>query len=236
VRELLKYHSNRDTPPMLLHGPELDIQFGAACSLLRIVPGDYEALSVLKNVLRSSDKQQRLLALKACAWIGLKEKPLIPDLIDSLKDKELQDWGADALAEVGPDAKEAIPILQKILLAEQSNHTCDNAAARALVGIGKAGIPALLTVARQGSAAREAAIVSLTEFESEAPQVVPLLVAALFDEETRWMATKACGYLGRQAKAARLPLLAVHLFDLIIHRQEKELLLMERWALHQICG
>jgi HEAT repeat protein len=111
ARQLLKRQA--DHPPKRLLGwpPPLDIPLAAACTLLRILPADDQALAIIRNSLRAPDKDLRILALESCTRTGLKEKTLVPDIIRALKDEDLQlqEAAANALAEVGPDGKAAIP-------------------------------------------------------------------------------------------------------------------------------
>jgi HEAT repeat protein len=236
LRKLLNYNDETSNPQNLLGTPTLDIGLEAACTLLSVVPADQEALSFIRKNLRSSDKKRCLLALQACQSVALREKLLLPDIIRCLKEKDFRDAAADTLAEFGPDAREAIPILRDILLAEHSDHTLNNAELRGLVGIGKESIPAIITVVRQGSAVRGPACVFLSQFKDESRQIVPVLIGGLFDVDTRMEAAIALGFLASDAKGATIPLLAVYFFDSFVHGEEAELLLLERWALRQVSG
>jgi HEAT repeat protein len=241
VRRLLAdYHQHPGPRFLPVFAPELDVRLTAACTLLRILPNDHEALTVLKDSLRAADKNLRRLALEACALTGLKQKALVPDFIRALKDEELQEAAAYALAEVGPDAAEAIPVLQEILTNERCQCSEHHNPATALAKTGKAGLPALIAVAQQrGSEARSAALLPLSSFEEETPRTLPILMNALFDQESRFMAAVALGKLGSRARDAKLPLLAVHFLDLVgtsldLLGTSEHLLVVERWALTQI--
>jgi hypothetical protein len=114
---------------------------------------------------------------------------------------------------------------------ERSNHTENHEAARALVAIGQAGLPALIKVAGQHDcAACSAALFALSSFEEETRRTVPILINALAYD--RFSATVALGKLGNKARQATLALLMIQLLDLL--QTDEELLLLDRWALRQV--
>jgi HEAT repeat protein len=233
VRKILRERGEGSAPANLLCRSELDIRLGAACTLLRIFPGDKEAFSTIRNGLRTSDKAQRLLTFRACAEIGLREKALVPDLIRGLNDEALKESAACALAQFGSDAKDAIPTLLEILLKERHDQVWANAVAYALARIGKASVPGLIKAAlQQEGDPREAALLALGSLEGETHRTMPVLINALVDYEYRSTAAIALGKLGSAARDARALLFVVYLLDLL--RPEEELLLMERWALQQV--
>jgi HEAT repeat protein len=234
VRQLLEDQHGHSVRWRGLWRPVLDIRLGAACTLLRILQRDDEALSVLKDALGARDENLRRVALEACTLTGLKEKALVPDFIRAVKDKALQEAAANALAEVGPDAREAVPVLLEILMNEHNIHTENHEASRALAQIGKAGLPALITVAQQrGADTRSAALFALSSFDDEAQRVVPVLINGLVDMESRPIAAVALGKLGSQARQARLPLLVAYLYDRL-GTNEELFPLLELWALRQL--
>jgi HEAT repeat protein len=233
LRQLLKLEAKAHGPNFFRMPPELDIPLGAACALLRILPGDDQALSVIKTSLRSSDKNLRRLALEACAQTKVREKALVEDFIKALQEKELQEAAANALAEIGPDAEEAVPVLLEILMNERSNHSHEHEAARALVAIGKAALPALVKVAtRRDAPARYAALLALSQFDTELKQIMPILMQALADEDARLIAAIALGKLGSKARKAGAALFASYLVDFL--GTDEELLCLELWALRQV--
>jgi HEAT repeat protein len=239
LRTMLKAGHPQSSLSLGLSEPHLDIGFGAACTLLRVLPGDDEALAVLRHGLHSPDTNLRFLALQACARTGLREKALVPDVIPALKDRELQESAAEALAQVGPDAVAAVPHLLAILMNEQSNYTWYHPAAVALARIGNAGLPALIKIAdRRNCAARGAALYSLCTLDGEAHATLPVLIRALGDCESRLPAILALGKLGSHAQDAGFGLLVVYLLDFVIAKGERytgELLLpLERWALQEV--
>jgi HEAT repeat protein len=230
IRQLLKIEAQPHAPKPLPMPHRLNIPLGAACALLRIVPGDEQALSIIKAGLRASDKNLRLLALEACAETKVKEKALVANFVSALKDEHLREAAANALAEVGPDAKEAIPDLTEILINDRSENP---EVARALEKIGKAALPALVKVAKhQGAGSRFSAMLALGNLEGQAKRTVPVLINLLADEDFRLAAVVALGKLGSQARQALLPLLVVYLRDLL--GTDGEPLVLERWALRQV--
>src|SRR5262249_7194227 len=157
-----------------------------------------------------------------------KEKSLVEDCIKALKEKDLRETAANALAEVGPDAKDAIPTLLEILLNERSNHSEHNESVRALAAMGKQAVPALAKVALdQDSAARYAAMFALSQLDGEEKVAVPILINALNDD--RLIATIALGKLGGKACRAAIALFVFYLMDFL--GTDEELLALERWAL-----
>lgn len=211
--------------------PPVDVRLAAAATLLRLLPGDEQALSVVQNRLCASETITRRQALETCSALRVQDKSLVHDFMRALKIPDLCDAAADAIAAIGPEAAEAIPALTQEWLGGDSISE-EWTSARALVRIGKASVPTVLKLARhRDPASRLVALWSLGEFPEAAPQALPILIDALADSDTRYAAVVALGLLGPRAREAAIPLLIASLVDLF---GDIETQMMEHWALAQI--
>src|SRR5262249_797251 len=143
----------------------------------------------------------------------------VPSLIDALKNESpsIRAEAARALGKIGPEAKDAIPNLKSVFLA---NDKSSNEAAEALAKIGKASIPAISEgtkseiVAVRGLAARTVGKVGA--------DAVPTLVDALADKnvDVRQSAAAALAPLRINDKMVVLALAhAVHDTDQRVRQQ-----------------
>src|SRR5262249_27396140 len=94
------------------------------------------------GLLNDSDAQVKFTSAQALRRIG---KPAVPELISGLKDEALHSTVSSIIAEIGPDAAEAVPALTKLLNSKDPE--AQREAILALAAIGpdaKATAPALL--------------------------------------------------------------------------------------------
>lgn len=90
-----------------------DTASSAAGTLLRVQPGNHEALQKLLSLLGSEDVKLRMLACKALAQAGPQAAGALPNLIKALKDPDphVREAAAIALGAIGPAAAPAVPAL-----------------------------------------------------------------------------------------------------------------------------
>jgi HEAT repeat protein len=90
--------------------------------------------------------------MKICAALANLGPPVTPVLLEALKDdnREVQRAAVNALGEIGPDAKEAIPALAAIL-RDSDRQSPQHEARDALIAIGKPAVPALIDALNDSS-------------------------------------------------------------------------------------
>ena len=145
----------------------------------------------------------------------ISQKTVVSKLIIKLKDS---DWrvrkaAANALGNIGPAAKEAVPAL--IAALKNSNLIIQNSAKKALGKIGLEAVPALIAALKDSYwHVREAAADALGNIGPAAKDAVPALIAALKDSNkfVRRATAYALGGIGPVAKEA-VPALIVALKD-----------------------
>ncbi|MFL5241281.1 MAG: HEAT repeat domain-containing protein [Gemmataceae bacterium] len=171
-------------------------QFGVEAEAA--MPGLVEALSDVNPVVRTS----AALGL----WQISKHPDAIPALVQNLKDPNSRgniSMAADALGQIGVEAKAAIPALREALKDKPPDYTV----ALALWKINKnaAAVPALIGgLTYQDSGCRGECAHALGLIGAEAKAAVPDLIGALKDEKpfVRTKAAQALGVMGEAAKAA----------------------------------
>jgi len=90
----------------------------AALSALReIEPGPKVGVPLMAKVLSNADPSIAIAAVQTLAESG---SDGVPFLTEALKDPKARYWAALVLAEIGPDAKEAVPALLEALKEEKS--------------------------------------------------------------------------------------------------------------------
>ena len=204
-----------------------------AAALLRIFPGDGQAIATVKNALTSSNLELRSQVLKTCWIMAVKDEALIAEFIAALQyiDDDVRERAACVVAGYGPAAADAVPALEKILMTEEHSFAPCRAAAYCLTKIGKAGLPALIKAATKAeSMGRPEAIIALASFREDARQVVPVLTRALFGPKAR-AAIIALGKLGTEAPQATSSLFLFWLLARLAG--DSETALLADWALLQ---
>jgi len=149
-----------------------------------------------------------LAALPLCA-LHAEEEPTyegktVSEWIEALKDedKDVRSGAAEALGEIGPAAKPAVPALIEALGDEDSRVPVF---AAALVKIGADAVPALVVALKENKRqVRPWAASILARIGPDARAAIPALVEALRDgrKEVRWGAAHALGGIDPAARAA----------------------------------
>ena len=77
---------------------------------------------VNESIQEAADRRRSISIETAAATLSRVEESPIPYLIECLDDEDLevQIWGAAVLARMGPDANEALPVLQQLLLVDDA--------------------------------------------------------------------------------------------------------------------
>ncbi len=152
--------------------------------------------------------------------LGTAAKPALAALIKALDDDDKQVWSLaiSVIAVLGPEAREAIPVLLKSLETRQpAGRRARDArqtlmrASYALARIGPASIPPLIEALRQEDAGlRAGAARALGLLGAEAREAIPLLVNNLADarEPVRDETVMALGLIGPEAGPALVAALA----------------------------
>ena len=120
-----------------------DVRRMAVRAWARIRPAPSVSVPLLSSVLKNSDPALRTEALDILADIG---KPAVPALARHLQNDRTVYWSCMVLAEIGPDAAEAVPALGEVLTSSQRPEV-RREAALALGSIGpasKQALPALI--------------------------------------------------------------------------------------------
>ena len=202
-----------------LRDQDMERRLTAAATILCINPDHAGATAELVGFIKSVDATLPARAIEVCGDIAPKTKPLVPLLIESLKDdaESTRLSAAQALGKMGSLAEPAIPRLAALLISKRSDDTdmrVQYTAACALVGIGKEGLTALLdhlakpstTIHSSGYGAMHLA---LAECKQDSTTVVPVLICVLDDKNpaVRMQAAAALGRLKRLAAPSREALL-----------------------------
>ncbi|MGO8749112.1 MAG: HEAT repeat domain-containing protein [Thermoguttaceae bacterium] len=155
----------------LVTDPDQTVRREVVRAMAKIRPGPDVSIPLLTKALDDADPAVRLNALATIAELG---KPVVPFLIRLLKDESAGKYACLALADLGPDAAEAVPALIEKLKAEK--------------------LPVF----------RRDVIFALGQIGPAAGPAAPALVEALDDPSTavRLTAAYALGLIGPQAKAA----------------------------------
>jgi HEAT repeat protein len=193
-----------------LRSKKTKLKLAAAGTLLHLAPHDREATGLLKKAL--ADDTTKNLALEMCQQFGPPSREIVASLISMLDDKseDVRISATSALAAIGPQARQAVPGLEKLLAKEREGltHTFHStrAAAHALAKIrGKEAAAALLRVADSKTSGAGDAIMYLPELGVDLPPpTAEVLVRALTsDDGTKEMAAIALSNLGERARPVR---------------------------------
>lgn len=100
----------------LIVDPDQNVQREAIRAWSRIHPGPNVSVPVLGKVLKDADPSVRTAALHLLAEAG---KAAVPALIQAMKNEKAGFWACLVLAEIGPDAADAVPALTEALATSQ---------------------------------------------------------------------------------------------------------------------
>jgi HEAT repeat protein len=174
------------------------VRLSAARAWWKINRSPY-AVSVLVATLKDPDENLRRAASFALGPVG---KPAVASILPLLKEKDLASRlaAAHALFQMGPEAAAAAPALI------ENRQGILPMASLALVSVGRASVPALLTALQQkgDDALRVFVLATLENLGPEAKEAVPALTELLRDAEPalRRATATALGSMGPEAKAA----------------------------------
>jgi HEAT repeat protein len=159
----------------LIVDPDLNVQREAIRAWTRIHPGPNVSVPVLGKVLKDADPAVRSAALHLLAEAG---RAAVPALVQALKNEKAGLWACLVLAEIGPDAADAVPALTDALTTNKRPEI-RREAALALASIGPASASAVPVLAGflsdQDTSISSAAAYALGRIGPEAKAAVPLL-------------------------------------------------------------
>lgn len=165
-----------------------DIRIGAAIGLGEIGEDAREAVPALieASTQEGSGFYYEIVA-ESLGGVGTDAEVVVPALIKLYEEKESED-AIDALAEFGPDAKDAIPSILRAF----TNPRTQYAASRALGNIGKEAVPAIVTLLESNDAeVRANAAFALILVGKDAETAASALENAVQDEDPRVRARAA---------------------------------------------
>ena len=156
--------------------------------------------------LKHADRSTRIAAAELLGALGPKGKPAVPALAEALRDPDPNVRKAvfDALVKLGASSADLTQILRGLLRDSRTRAETLYQLAT-FRSYGKQTAAALAEVFPAGSASEQQQILYLLErIGSPAGPAVPTLIAALSnnDGEIRYLATRALGAIGPEAKAA----------------------------------
>src|SRR5262249_60608121 len=100
-------------------------------------PGCKSAVPDLVKAVKDPGPTVSWAAIDALGQIGADAEPVVPTLVEALKDESTRGAAVDALGQLGGKARDAVPALEKVLRGEDVSVRW--ATASALVRIGGAG-------------------------------------------------------------------------------------------------
>lgn len=114
-------------------------------ALRRIDPPQEKTLPLVLKILEQGDMSVIIPALGSLAEQG---KDAIPKLRGALKHDKAQYWACLVLAEIGPDAVEAVPEIQEVLKSKEPHVRLEALVTLGQIGAGaKAAVPAVVALA-----------------------------------------------------------------------------------------
>ena len=168
-------------------------------------PARPHAELALIDALDDEDPHVRKVVAQAIESVGVEDPRCVPRLIEML-DGPHSVAAARTLARFGPQAREAVPALIRLL-----DHEVVEVRWNAARTLGKIRMPALAAVPHlieqlkdPATPVREHAAEALGDIGPEAKAGIPALIAALGDEDTRVRrdAARALGFMGPEARQA----------------------------------
>lgn len=185
-----------------------DVRQSAASALGQIGPPAAEAVPELVRLLEDPNAAVRSEAAHALGRIGTAAREAIPALIGRLSDPDgmVRTQAANALGRFGPAAKEAATALAETLAEDHPDCCCAAACALERLQAGAApAAPALVkSLGNEDSQTRAHVMCALVNLGE---QVVPLLVEALKEQQTRGWAVLVLSEMGSAAESATPSLL-----------------------------
>ncbi|MEK7485905.1 MAG: HEAT repeat domain-containing protein [Planctomycetota bacterium] len=174
-----------------------------------INPDAPELLPLLKDAFHHENLQLRQHALLITSRLGKKIVSLLPELLQALEEKNFRLKAIEALARIGPEAKEAIPALSKIL--EQSASSEENvlileALSRMEIPLPELTPQFLKLLDDTNMNVRLKAAETMGRMNIEVEKVIPILITAIEHELEKDVlgidAIQILGNIGTPAKSA----------------------------------
>jgi HEAT repeat protein len=164
--------------------PDDKVRREAIRAIIKIRPGLEVIQPLLKKIMDDASPEVRMEAMHAMAEVG---KPVVPQLIEAVKKDGSGLYACLVLAEIGPDAAEAVPALTEKVKSEKRPEIRREAIS-ALGAIGPAAAPAVPTLAEAlgdpSLAVQLSAAFALGRIGPPAKPATPALVKALKAPET----------------------------------------------------
>jgi HEAT repeat protein len=130
----------------------------AAGAIRKIRPGPKVMLPILSKLLEDSDPQVRIRVLHALAEMG---KDALPGLLKALDSEQGAYWACLVISQIGPEAKEAVPALAKLISDKRPDVRREAILALAEIGEGSAPAAPQLAAAIDDELTRLPAIYAL---------------------------------------------------------------------------
>jgi HEAT repeat protein len=127
----------------LITDPDPAVRRKVVGAVRNLRPGPEVVVPLAVKVLKDADPSVRNRALDALAEAG---PPAVPTLIELLKDKQTAYWASLVVAEIGPEARAAVPALTALLDTPDLGERRE--AMLALAAIGEASAPATEALAK----------------------------------------------------------------------------------------
>jgi len=160
-----------------------------------------EAIPDLIEIYQSEDPPHRFTAISAIGKLGPHAKEAVPLLIETLGTTPNEPYILLALAEIGPDAGAAFPLLKKLQLSHNTGLRIN--AKRAMSKIGRGAVPFLMQELKDTRiTTRYDAAYYLGWIGSDAADAVPVLEQALF-EKNRIVPAAAAWALSNMGPASK---------------------------------
>jgi HEAT repeat protein len=177
-----------------------DVRDSAVFALGQIHSAPESVVPMLIKALGDPFQQVRSDAVRGLAAFGTNSKAAIPILLDLASDSHpvIRSEVMDALRLTQGDSRVVVPVLKRAL--GDSNDFVRARAAYALGAFGTNSIPAipslLALAADTNFRVRDLTVCALGEIQSEPQIVVPVLIKALNDRDSRWIRANAAEGLG----------------------------------------
>jgi HEAT repeat protein len=161
-----------------LEESEIEVRYRAVIALGRIgLEGDKVAPALARKLTDTTYE----IAKEAAEAMDRFGKPAVPPLIEALKEPRARYLVLTALRKIGPDAKEALPVLKELLNQKDRVTQKDNciAAVRAIQAIDpkdESGLPVLLELLEDKKYRPTTLVEALAHFGPQAKKAVPALL------------------------------------------------------------
>jgi HEAT repeat protein len=149
-------------------------------------PEAKDAIPDMLKLLRNPGKGGASYQMDAGKWLGKIGKPAVPGLLDVLQTKYMTEWGriaaARGLADIGPDAAGAVPILVRLRM--HWDPQVRSAAWEAIHKLGATSVPHLIEALKSDDAfIRGDAVWLLDAIGPPAKKAIPALLPLRADED-----------------------------------------------------